>query len=83
MNETLNTVSDDNSDADIDLGHEKNFHNELSDYHNESLYMPIVPNLSEESAISMISDEDGVNHLPQNSLACRRRYVLLVVLKVV
>ena len=77
------TVSDDNSDDDIDLGYEKNFHNELSHYHNESLYIPIVPNLSEESAISMISDEDAFNHFPQNSPACGRRYVLLVVLKVV
>ena len=26
MNETLNTVQDDNSDADIDLWYEKHFH---------------------------------------------------------
>ena len=42
MNETLNTVPDDNSDIDIDLGYEKNFHSGLSDYDNESLYIPVV-----------------------------------------
>ena len=35
MNETLKTVPGDNSDADIDLGHEKRFHSVLSDYDNE------------------------------------------------
>ena len=29
MNETLNTVTGDNSDVVIDLGYEKNFHNRL------------------------------------------------------
>ena len=42
MNETLNTVPGDNSDIDTDLGYEKNFHSGLSDYDNESLYIPIV-----------------------------------------
>ena len=37
MNETLNIVTCDNSDAGIDLGYEKNFQNGLSDYDNESL----------------------------------------------
>ena len=46
MNETLNTVPGDNSDADNDLGFEKNIHNELSDY--EILHIPIDLTLSEE-----------------------------------
>ena len=37
VNETLNTVRGDNSDADLDLWYEKHFHNGLSDYDNESL----------------------------------------------
>ena len=32
MNEKLNTVTGDNSEAVIDLGYEKNFHNGHSDY---------------------------------------------------
>ena len=47
MNETLNIVTGDNFDAVIDLGYEKDFHNGLSDYDNESLYIPIVLTLSE------------------------------------
>ena len=46
MNETLNIVPGDNSDADVDLGFEKNIHNELSDY--EILHIPIDLILSEE-----------------------------------
>ena len=42
MNETPNAVPGDNFDADIDSGYEKNFHNGLCDYDNESLYRPIV-----------------------------------------
>ena len=34
MNETLNTLTGDNSDAVIDLRYEKSFHNGLSDYDN-------------------------------------------------
>ena len=37
MNETLNTVTGDNSDVDINKGHEKNVHNELRDCDNDSL----------------------------------------------
>ena len=37
MNETRNTVPGDNSDVDINKGHEKNVHNELGDYDNKSL----------------------------------------------
>ena len=43
MKHLILTVSGDNSDADIDLGYEKQFHN---GYNNESLYIPIVPTLS-------------------------------------
>ena len=39
MNETLNIVTADNSDAVTDLGYEKNFH----DYDNESLYISFFP----------------------------------------
>ena len=53
MNETLNTVPDDNFDADIDLGYEKNFY-ELRKCDNESLYIPIVPTLTEEFAIPIL-----------------------------
>ena len=72
MNETLNIVKGDNSDAIIDLGHEKNFHNGLSGYDNESLYIPSVSTLSEGSAIPMIADEDAVDHIPKNPTQCDR-----------
>ena len=42
MKETPNTEPGDNSDADIDLGYEKNFHSEVTDYDNERPYIPIV-----------------------------------------
>ena len=42
-----NIVTGDNPDSVIDLGYEKYFHNGLSDYDNESLYIPIVLTLSE------------------------------------
>ena len=64
MNKALNIVPGDNSDAAIDLD-DKNFHNRLSVYDNESLYIPIVPTLSEESAIPMIAD-GAVDHIPIN-----------------
>ena len=62
----LNTVPGDNSDADIDLVYETNLYNGLSDYDNDSLYIPIVPTVTEESAISMIADEDAVDHIAKN-----------------
>ena len=65
MSETLNIVTGDNSDAVIDLD-EKNFLNGLIDYDNESLYIPIAPTLSEESAIPVIAD-DTVDYIPINS----------------
>ena len=49
------------------LGYEKNFHNGLSDYDNESLYVLIVPTLSEESAIFVIDDEDTVDLISKNA----------------
>ena len=64
MSETLNIVTGDNSDAVIDLGLQKNLHNWLSDYDNESLYIPIFSTLSEKSAIPVIADEDAVDHIP-------------------
>ena len=64
MSETLNIVTGDNSDAVIDLGLQKNLHNGLRDYDNESLYIPIFSTLSEKSAIPMIADEDAVDHIP-------------------
>ena len=67
-------VTGDNSDAVIDLGYEKNFHNGVSDYDNESLYIPIVPTLSEEYAIPMIADEGAVDHIPKNSRQCDRSH---------
>ena len=54
--------------------HEKNFHNGLSDYDNESLYIPIAPTLSEESAIPMFADEDAVDHIPKNPSQCDRSH---------
>ena len=69
MNETINIVTGDNSDSVIDLGYEKYFHNRLSDYDKESLYILIVPNLSEKSSIPMIADENAVGHtsnIPHN-----------------
>ena len=70
MNETLNTVPGDNSDADIDLGYQNNVHNELSDCDNESLHILIVPTLSKKSAIPMDVDEDAVDHIPKNPPIC-------------
>ena len=64
--EHLILVPGDNSDADTDLGYGENFHNWLSDYDNESLYIPIVSTLSEESAIPRMADEDAVDHIPKN-----------------
>ena len=72
MNETLNTVASDNYDAVIDLEYDKNFHNGLSDYDNESQYIPIAPTIFEEYATPMISDEDAVNHIPRNPPQCDR-----------
>ena len=64
MNKALNIVPGDNSNAVIDLD-ERYFHNGLSVYDNESLYISIVPTLSEEPAIPMIAD-DTVDHIPIN-----------------
>ena len=64
MNKALNIVPGDNSNAVIDLD-ERYFYNGLSVYDNESLYIPIVPTLSEEPAIPMITD-DTVDHIPIN-----------------
>ena len=72
MNETLNIVTDDNCNAVIDLVYEKNFHNGLSHFGHESLYIPIVPTFSQESAIPMIADEDSVDHILKNSSRCDR-----------
>ena len=60
MNKTLNTVPEDNYDADTDLGYEKKSYGKLSISDNESLHITIVPFLSEESATPMIADEDAV-----------------------
>ena len=72
INETLNIVTGGNSDAVADFRYEKHFHNGLTDYDNETLYIPIVPTLSEESTISMIADEDAVDHIPKNPPQCDR-----------
>ena len=64
MNETPNTVPGENSDADFDLGYEKNFY-ELRNCDNESLDIPIVPILTEESVLPIIVDEDAVDHIPK------------------
>ena len=87
----LDTVTDMNEtlfDACIDLWYEKHFHNGVSDYDNESLYIPIVPTLYEESAIFMIADKDAVDHIPKNRPPSGRSHVCahgaeLLVLKVV
>ena len=55
-------------------GMRKIFIIDFSDYDNESLYIPIVPTLSEESAIPMIADEDVVDHILKNSLQCDRSH---------
>ena len=69
-----NIVTGDDSDAVIDLGYEKNFHNGLSDYDNDILYIPIVLIFSEESAILMIADEDAVDRIPKNRPQCDRNH---------
>ena len=46
----------------------------IRDYDNESLYIPIAPTLSEESAIPMIADEDAVDHIYKNTPKCDRRH---------
>ena len=53
--------------AAIDLGYEN-----ISD--NESLYIPIVPTLSEESTIPMIADKDAVDYILKNPLQCDRSH---------
>ena len=74
MNEALDIVTGDNSDAVIDLGYEKNFQIGLSDYDNGSLYICIVTTLSEESAILMIADEDAFDHISKNPPQCDRSH---------
>ena len=64
MNETPNTAPGENFDADFDLGCEKNFY-ELRNCDNESLDIPIVPTLTEESVIPILVDEDAVDHIPK------------------
>ena len=39
-----------------------------------SLYISIVPPLSEEPAIPMIADEDAVDHISKNTPKCDRRH---------
>ena len=39
-----------------------------------SLYISIVPPLSEESVIPMIADEDAVDHISKNTPKCDRRH---------
>ena len=39
-----------------------------------SLYISIVPPLSEESAIPMIADEDAVDHISKNTPKYDRRH---------
>ena len=65
MNET-HTVPGDNSDTDIDLGYERNFHNELSDYVNKDMFMLLFSTLFEKSAVSLITDENAVDYIPKN-----------------
>ena len=60
MNKTLNTVPEDNYDANTDLGYEKKNYGKLSISDNESLRITIVPFLSEEYTTPMIADEDAV-----------------------
>ena len=43
MNETLNIVTGNNSDAVIDLGYEKSFHNGLSDYNKRACIYLLFP----------------------------------------
>ena len=43
----------------------------ISDYNNESLYIPVFPALSEEDAVA---DEDAVNHNPKNPLLYGRSH---------
>ena len=57
----------------IDLGYEKNFC-ELRNC-DESLYIPIVPTLTEESAIPITVDEDAVDHIPKKNPPCGRSHV--------
>ena len=74
MNETLNIVTADNSDAVTDLGYEKNFHDGLSDYDNESLYISIFPTLYEEFDITIIANEDAIDHILKNPQQCDRSH---------
>ena len=74
MNET-HTLPDDNCEADIDLGYEKNFHNRLSDYDNQSMYIPIVSTLSDKSTICIITDGDAVDYISKNPPPCGRSHV--------
>lgn len=75
MNEILNTVLGDNSDADIDLGCEENFYNDIIACNSDSLYIPIIPTLSVGSVIPMIADKDTVDHVPKSSTLCGRIHI--------
>ena len=70
MNEILNTVLGDNSDADIDLGCEENFYNDIIACNSDSPYIGSVG-----SVIPMIADKDAVDHVPKSSTLFGRIYI--------
>ena len=67
MNEMLDIILGDDSHADIDLGYEKNVYNMVFRLRQWQA-VPIVPTLSEEPGISLIADENVVNHVVKSSL---------------
>ena len=74
MNETFNTVPGDNLMVILIQGIEKKIYNELSNC-DESLYIPIVLTLTEESAISMIAVKNAVDYIPKKLPPCGRNHV--------
>ena len=75
MNERLDTLLSDDSDAGIDVDrYKKKSYDELSDCYNENLYIPSVPTLSQQSAIRMIADENVIDYDPKNFLSHDRSH---------
>ena len=65
-NETLSTVPGDNSDADINLGYDKNYFELINCDNGAFLYLLFPLQMKN----SIIVDEDAVDHIPKKIPPC-------------